>query len=113
MMVCKFKNASAFMLAATVMPSRSVMRFASTFCAVSEREFKTPHSRTRLPNISKPIKATERGDTIPAIMVTTMGNIIFVSFDMGTVLYGIRISRSFFVVSKRITGGCTIGTSDI
>ena len=73
-------NLSAVICPATVRPSTMVMRFASTFCAVSLRAFSTPHSRSRLPNIRKPTRATLAGATIPAMMVTTMGNRIFVSW---------------------------------
>ena len=79
--VCQFRNASAVIFEATVMPSRSVMRFASTFCAVSDRASSTPHSRSRLPNIKKPISATARGETMPVRMVTKIGNRIFVRFE--------------------------------
>ena len=48
---------------------------------ISEREFKTPHSRIRLPNIRKPISATDSGATTPAITVITIGKRIFVSFE--------------------------------
>ena len=50
------------------------------FCAVSLRVFSTPHSRSRLPNIRKPTSATLAGATSPAMMVTTMGNKILVSW---------------------------------
>ena len=64
---------SACIWLAMVMPKKMVMRLASTFWAVSEREFSTPHSRSRLPNIRKPTSATLRGATSPARTVTTMG----------------------------------------
>ena len=67
------RNLSACIWLAMVMPKKMVMRLASTFWAVSEREFSTPHSRSRLPNIRKPTSATLRGATSPARTVTTMG----------------------------------------
>ena len=45
---------------------------------VSESEFKTPHSRIKLPNIKNPTKATESGATIPATTVIIIGKRIFV-----------------------------------
>ena len=57
-----------------VIPRKRVTRFARTFCAVSERELSTPHSRIRLPNIRKPISATESGATRPAMMVRILDN---------------------------------------
>ena len=71
-------NLSAVICPATVRPSTMVIRLASTFCAVSDRAFRTPHSRSRLPNIKKPTSATLAGATSPASTVTTIGNKIFV-----------------------------------
>ena len=56
------------------------MRFESVFCAVSERESSTPHTRMRLPNIKKPTSATLRGETMPQTAVIMIGNKIFVRF---------------------------------
>jgi len=94
-----------------VRPRKSVMRFESVFCAVSERESSTPHTRMRLPNIKKPTSATLRGETMPQTAVIMIGNRIFVRLLTVCWWYGIRIIRSCFVVSARMTGGCTIGTS--
>ena len=55
------------------MPSSRVIRLASSFWAVWEREVSTPHSRIRLPNMRKPTSATEEGATRPAMTETTMG----------------------------------------
>ena len=74
-------NLSAVICPATVRPSTMVMRFASTFWAVSLSTFSTPHSRSRLPNIKKPTSATLAGATMPAMIVTTMGNRILVSWE--------------------------------
>ena len=99
------RNFSACIWVAIVIPKKMVIKFASTFCAVSEREFNTPHSRSRFPNIRKPISETDSGATMPATTVITMGKSIFVSFDTFLSWYGILISRSFLVVSSFITGG--------
>ena len=61
-----------------VSPRKIVMRFASTFCAVSEREFRTPHSRIKLPNIKNPTRLTDAGATTPATTVVRIGKRIFV-----------------------------------
>ena len=74
-------NLSAVICPATVRPSTTVIRFASTFWAVSLSAFSTPHSRSRLPNIKKPTSATLAGATMPAMIVTTMGNRILVSWE--------------------------------
>ena len=105
------RKLSACMRTATVSPSSRLMRFASTFCAVSDRLRSTPHSRSRLPNIRKPTSATLCGDTMPAITVTTIGNRIRVVFVIFPGVYSMRIMRSFFVVIRRMQKGCTIGTS--
>ena len=68
---------------AMVSPSRMVIRFARTFCAVSDREFSTPHSRIRFPNMRNPISATAWGATRPTMTVTVMGNRIFVVLETG------------------------------
>jgi len=111
MAVLSVMKDAACMLAATVMPSIRVIRFASTFCAVSEREPSTPHSRMRLPNIRKPTSATERGAKMPAMTVTMIGKRIFVDCETLLPVYSIRMLRSFFVVSSLMIGGWTIGTS--
>ena len=109
--VCRFKKYSACILDATVSPSSRVMRFASTFCAVSDRLSSTPHSRMRLPNIKKPTSATLRGTNSPATMVIMMGNRIFAVLLTCFSAYGMRIRRSFLVVTSRMTGGWMMGTS--
>ena len=73
MSVFRFTNWSARMENEIVMPSSSVMRFASVFCAVSERRSRQPHSRRRLPNIRKPTSETDIGAMKPAMMVTRIG----------------------------------------
>ena len=103
--VSRFRNLSACICMATVMPSSSVMRFAMTFCAVSESERSTPHSRMRLPNMRKPTSETDLGATKPAIIVTNTGNMILTIWGTSFCLYSMRILRSFLVVSSRITGG--------
>ena len=74
-------NLSACICVAMVMPSRSVMRFARTFCAVSESESSTPHSRSRLPNMRKPMSETLFGAMMPTIIVSIIGKSILVSLE--------------------------------
>ena len=66
---------------AMVIPRNMVMRLASTFCAHSERESSTPHSRMRFPNIRNPIRDAAEGTKIQVTMEIRMGNRIFVVFD--------------------------------
>ncbi len=102
--VCGFRNCAACMLNAMEMPRKIVIRFASTFCAVSDSEFNTPHSRIRLPNIRKPTSATAFGAKMPVMIVMTMGKRMRVVLEICFGSYGMRMSRSFFVVSRRMTG---------
>ena len=102
---------SAVITGATERPSSSEMRLASTFCAVSESESSTRHSRSRLPNIRKPTSATLLGAAMPAMKVTKMGKRMRVVREMLAGLYSIFIRRSFLVVTRRMQGGCTMGTS--
>ena len=92
---------------ATVIPKKSVIRLASTFCAVSDSELSTPHSRSRLPNIKKPISATESGAARPAIMPSpSIGNrmrVVLLILNLG--LYFMRMRRSALVVIRRYAGG--------
>ena len=107
------KNSAAVICAVIVMPRIRVIKLDSTFCAASERLFNTPHSRSRLPNIKKPMSAAERLDTMPATAVMRTGNRILVVFETEPGVYAMRMRRSFLVVSRRMTGGCTMGTSAI
>lgn len=79
--VLNWRNSAAFILEATVIPKNRVITFASTFCAVSESELSTPHSRIRLPNMRKPISASASGANSATIIVTMMGKRIFVSLE--------------------------------
>ena len=90
-----------------------VTMLASSFCADSESEFSTPHSRSRLPNIKKPTRATDLGATRPAMSVMRIGKQMRVVLEIEAGLYSILMRRSFFVVMQRMTAGCTMGTSAI
>ena len=72
--VSQVTKASACIRKEIVIPSSSVIRFASVVCAVSDIVFNTPHSRIRFPNIKNPTSATEVGATSPTIIVTIIGN---------------------------------------
>ena len=88
------RKRSAVMVEAMVMPSSRVTRLASSFWAASESFFRTPHSRTRLPNIRKPIRATAVGANMPVRTVTRMGKRIRVVREIFFWLPSMRISRS-------------------
>ena len=79
--VFKVTKASACMLKEMVIPRSSVIRLARAFWAVSDSVPKTPHSRSRFPNIKKPTSATEVGAISPTIKVTTMGKAILTLRD--------------------------------
>ena len=100
------------MLKEMVIPRSRVIRLAREVWAVSERFPRTPHSRSRLPNIRKPTKDTEAGEISPTRKVTIIGKRILVVFVTGLAgLAGMRIRLSFFVVTRRMAKGCTMGTS--
>ena len=100
----------ALAVAPTVTPSRMVMMFISSFCAVLDRRSTTPLSRKRLPSMSMPISGAALGRSRTQIAVTKMGNRIFSVFETGRSC-SITTERSFFVVSARMIGGWMIGTS--
>ena len=68
----------------------------------------SPVSYTHLPT-----SATLLGAAMPAMKVTKMGKRMRVVREMLAGLYSIFISRSFLVVTRRMQGGCTIGTRAI
>jgi len=71
----------AAMTGATERPKSSEISFASTFCAASESESSTVHSRSRFPNIRKPTSATDLGAAMPAMPVTRIGKSMRVAFE--------------------------------
>ena len=86
-------------------PKSSVMRFASVFCAVSEREFVTPHSRMRFPNIRKPTRATDFGATMSAMIVTRIGKSILTALLTCFAAERHLYFPFFLVVRSFMTGG--------
>ena len=101
------------MLKEIVIPRSRVIRFARIFWAVSDMVPRTPHSRIRFPNIRNPTRATDAGATSPATNVTMIGKAILVNRLTFPGSYGMRIMRSFFVVTALIAIGWMIGTSAI
>ena len=95
------------------MPKSSVIRFARSVCAASDKLFNTPHSLSRFPNIKKPTNATDAGAINPTIIVVTMGKAIRMALDTLPGWYSIWIARSFFVVTSFMAKGCTMGTNAI
>ena len=73
MRVERLMNLSPVMVAEMVKPRRMVTMLASSFWADWERRSVTPLTRSRLPNMRKPSRATEAGAMIPASRVTAMG----------------------------------------
>ena len=69
---------SPFINGAIDKPRSREIRGVRIFCAAEESESKTLHSRRRLPNISMPTRDAESGATRDEIIVTAIGNIIFV-----------------------------------
>jgi len=71
----------ACILVEMVMPSSRVTRLARAFWAVSLRLLRTPHSRTRLPNMRKPMSSALLGARAPATTVARMGKRMRVVLD--------------------------------
>ena len=111
--VAGWTNLSACMEKEMEMPSSRVMRLASSFWAVWDRVFSTPHSRIRLPNMRKPTSATEEGATSPATTDTRMGNRIRIRRDTPSKLPDIRMARSLLVVTSLMAKGWMMGTRAI
>ena len=64
-----------------------------------------------MPNIRKPTSATEEGATRPAMNVTMTGNRMRVRLDTFLSTKGIRMARSFLVVTSLMAKGWMMGTS--
>jgi len=60
-----------------------------------------------------PISGVANGTSVPTTTVTTIGNRMRVRRLIVRFEYGMRIRRSFCVVSNRMIGGRMIGTSDM
>ena len=104
------RNSDACVDAPTVRPSRMVMVSISGPRAVSAKRRVTPLSFSRLPKKSIPNKGRPDGTRKQVSNRPMMGNI---TFSVWETLRGgaIRITRSFFVVSRRMMGGCMTGTN--
>ena len=87
------------------------MRFTSSFCADMLRLLRTPHSRSRLPNMRKPTSGRESGASRPATMQMISGKRILAVWDTPRGLYFMRIWRSFLVVTALMAMGWMMGTS--
>lgn len=93
--VCVVRKFSAVMLAPTLIPSRSVTMFESSFCATEESFSNTPHSRSRFPNIRNPIRAATSGIRMLTAIVAATGNEIIIHFGMFLFFAWILVVRSF------------------
>ena len=106
------RKASAVAVAPTLMPRKMVTMLISSFWAVLLRRSTTPHSRNRLPSISRPIKGAAEGRSRETKMVTTMGNTIFSAWETGRSCF-MTMQRSSLVVRARMMGGWITGTRAI
>ena len=70
----------------------------------------TPHSRSRLPNVSIPIRGAAEGRNSRQSNRTVSGNMTFSSLLTGRSC-DMTTSRSAWVVSARMIGGWMMGTS--
>ena len=108
-MVSEVRNSDAWVDAPTVMPSRMVTMSVRALLAVLARRLVTPHSLSRLPKKSMPSRGIPEGTTKQVRIMPTMGKMIFSFCDTARAGF-ILMSRSFFVVNRRISGGCITGT---
>ena len=106
------RNSEACVEAPTVRPNKMVMVSISGPLAVLAKRRVTPLSFNRLPKNSIPNKGKPEGTRKQVNNKPMMGNITFSVCD--TTRGGfIRIRRSCFVVSRRMTGGWITGTKAI
>ena len=98
------RNASALVVAPTLVPSKITTMYISALLAVSCNCLTTPDSLNKLPNISIPTNGAVVGKIITTTIVTTIGNKIFSNCET-CLSCSILISRSFLVVNNFIIGG--------
>ena len=110
--VSKVKNSEACVDAPTVRPSSITMMSLRALLAVLARRVVTPLSRSRLPKKSMPSNGRADGTTKQVRSKPTIGNMIFSFCDTARAGF-ILITRSFFVVSRRMIGGWISGTRAI
>ena len=107
------RNWSPLMVEPMARPRNSVTTLASSLAEAFVSRSTTLDSRIRLPSMSDPMSGVANGTRTPTMTVTMMGNRMRVRALISREVYGIRIARSFFVVSSRMTGGMMSGTSDM
>jgi len=108
--VSRLRNDVADSLEPTASPRKIVTALMMSFWAERLSLSTTPHSRSRLPNVSMPISGTAVGRKIAVIASTVSGNRMRSSLPTGRSCC-ITTPRSFCVVSRRMIGGWMIGTS--
>ena len=110
LMVSSVRNSLAWVEQPTVSPSSITTMSLSDVEAVLARRSVFPLSFSRLPKNSMPSRGSPEGTMKVVMSRPMMGKSIFSVFD--TFLPGfILITRSFFVVSRRMMNGCITGTS--
>ncbi|OAV72094.1 hypothetical protein Barb6_01271 [Bacteroidales bacterium Barb6] len=104
------RNCVACVEAPTVIPSSMVIVSISGPRAVSARRRVTPLSFNRFPKKSIPSRGRPEGTRKQVSSKPTIGKMIF-SVEETTLAGFMRMTRSFLVVSRRMKGGCMIGTN--
>jgi hypothetical protein len=117
-MVLRFRKCTASMVAPTDRPRKMVTMSMSDVPAVFFRRSVTPDSRSRsdsrsrLPNISMPMRGAQEGTAREAPRPVMMGKRITAVRET-CLAWGMSMARSLRVVSIRMMGGWMMGTRDM
>ena len=102
--VFRLRKWAASIVAPTAMPRKMVTMSIKAPPAVLRKRSVTPHSRSRFPNISIPIRGALDGMARDATTPVKIGKIMTAVRETGIVC-GISTARSFLVVNIRMMGG--------
>ena len=103
-MVSRVRKVVPLVVAPTVRPRKMVTMLHSSFWMVLLRRSTTPQTRQRLPNIRQPTSVAASGSSRDTTMVTMIGKMTISVWDTGRSC-GMRMTRSFLVVSAFMMGG--------
>ena len=102
--VLAVRKVEPLVVAPTVRPRKMVTMLHSSFWIVLFRRSVTPLTRQRLPNIRQPTREAASGSSRDTTMVTMIGKMTSSVLETGRSC-GMRIRRSFLVVSAFMMGG--------
>jgi len=102
--VCQRMKATPSMVAPTTIPRKMVTMLTSAPPDVLASRSVTVDSRSKLPNISMPMRGAHPGTASDATTAVTIGKRMTAVFDTALVC-GMSMARSPLVVSRRMIGG--------